>query len=885
MSGSKSSSSKSSNVVGGGAAARVSIPSGVLKTIQQIKEITGNHSDEEVYAMLKECSMDPNDTIPRLLFQDTFHEVKRKRERRKENISKEPLDSKPKPATMGRGNKADRRGFSSRYASQDGGGGRNSSSGKENGSIHALEKSLSPTYVSPHKEEKSIIRSTSVVSPNELGDGASAPTTHTVTGKMEGPPQHGARVDANKSPNVRKGIRGNHGLAIQSSSNSTSSDTHLSASDPVLLPSQDSKPVGALGGIKSEVQRGSAAVAAIFNDTITTSETSEVQSNVQVKKPTPFQGTGKNKLVVSSQVDSSHAGSSLGRPSSNYNNRSQVIGPQKAGPTKEWKPKASNSNPLPGVGTVSSPEAPKISVEPNIMLESRQDALETKEETLELQKKLEEVHISEVQHVIIPDHLHVPEAQKLGFCFGSFDAIYGSSTSFSTAAENERSPPHSETSEIIEGTATGQLPSSESAIPSIDEADYSDNNPLSSSHGEENLPSKVGELSPSVPEYDEPKPENLQGDHQYSAVQTPPSYGFVPPILGGSQVGPFESSESQARDASRVSNFVIQQPYDPTSYYAQLYRSGVDCDGRISPFHSTGVHAKFNGNVALMSPPTPQSIQEGGSTLVFSAAATPLVTQTAAGLVQSSIAVPQPPLPAVFRQPTGMHLPHFPHNYIPYGHYFSPFYPPPAIHQFFSSGAFPQQPPAGSVYQQPPPPASTAKYSLSQYKQQQQQAGANAPPNPTAYIGLPGSYGPYASATGNYNPTSTPVAGNPTSTEDRSASQFKDNNNVYAGSQQTEGLGVWISAAGRDMSGLHASSFYNLPLQGQVTFAPTQTGHGTFAAGIYHPTPPVTAPTGHPLLQQSQNMAISNDMVGPTANVYQQQPQQQHSQINWPSSY
>ncbi|KAG0463710.1 hypothetical protein HPP92_019779 [Vanilla planifolia] len=48
---------------------RVSIPNSVRKTIQNIKEIAGNHSDEEIYAMLKECSMDPNETAQKLLFQ------------------------------------------------------------------------------------------------------------------------------------------------------------------------------------------------------------------------------------------------------------------------------------------------------------------------------------------------------------------------------------------------------------------------------------------------------------------------------------------------------------------------------------------------------------------------------------------------------------------------------------------------------------------------------------------------------------------------------------------------------------------------------------------------------------------------------------------------
>lgn len=54
---------------GGGSGNRVSIPSNVKKTIQNIKEITGSHSEEDIYAMLKECSMDPNETTQKLLLQ------------------------------------------------------------------------------------------------------------------------------------------------------------------------------------------------------------------------------------------------------------------------------------------------------------------------------------------------------------------------------------------------------------------------------------------------------------------------------------------------------------------------------------------------------------------------------------------------------------------------------------------------------------------------------------------------------------------------------------------------------------------------------------------------------------------------------------------------
>ena len=55
-----------------GGGSRVSIPSSTWKTIQNIKEITANHSEEEIYAMLKECCMDPNETTQKLLLQGTI---------------------------------------------------------------------------------------------------------------------------------------------------------------------------------------------------------------------------------------------------------------------------------------------------------------------------------------------------------------------------------------------------------------------------------------------------------------------------------------------------------------------------------------------------------------------------------------------------------------------------------------------------------------------------------------------------------------------------------------------------------------------------------------------------------------------------------------------
>jgi hypothetical protein len=340
-------------------------------------------------------------------------------------------------------------------------------------------------------------------------------------------------------------------------------------------------------------------------------------------------------------------------------------------------------------------------------------------------------------------------------------------------------------------------------------------------------------------------------------------------MLGNQIAAPFETTpESQARgDVSRLPSFLVQQPFDPANYYAQFYRSGADSDGRVSPFHPPGVSTKFNGNVAVLSTLTTQVSQEGGNQLILSTAGpTAHVSQG----MQSSIAVSQQPLP-VFRQPPGgVHIPpHYVPNYIPYGHYMSPFYVPP-IHQFLSNGAFPQQAAAaaGTVYQAGPP-AVAAKYSLSQYK-----PGSNNTGNTAANYG-----GPYGSspAGGGYNASSASNTGNSTSPNEElgGGSQFKESSNVYitGQQQQNEGSGgVWIAGpTARDISSLQAaSSFYNLPQAG-----------GQFAPGIYHhhhPATPPPPPPHHTLVQQQ-----SQPMVDITTSVYQQPPSAQ--QINWPNSY
>ncbi|KAL5064019.1 hypothetical protein RYX36_025756 [Vicia faba] len=325
--------------------------------------------------------------------------------------------------------------------------------------------------------------------------------------------------------------------------------------------------------------------------------------------------------------------------------------------------------------------------------------------------------------------------------------------------------------------------------------------------------------------------------NEYPVVHTSPNYnlGFMPPMLE-THSAQIDNSESQARDISRLPSFVVHQPFDP-NYYAQYYRSGADNEGRLSPLPSAGVTTKYNGGVPVLPTPSSQSLQDG---VVLSTAGQTQHATQAAGLMQNSIATQQP-LP-VFRGPGGVHIPHYSPNYIPYGHYISPFYlQPPSIHQYLGNGAFPQQPQASTVY--PPPSAVAAnrmKYPLPQYK-----LGTNAA-NSAHYV-MPAAYDAYGSSpSGGYNPNSVETAGNSTSSED-------------LGNVKVRQCGL-----------LH-----------QVETFPA--GHGNFAGVYHHPAQAGTAGTVHPLLQQSQTMAGAVDMVGPGENVYQQQPQ--HAHINWPSNY
>ncbi|XP_021724431.1 GBF-interacting protein 1-like [Chenopodium quinoa] len=830
----------------GGVRASSTIPNNVKKTIQNIKEITGNHSDEEIYAMLKDCSMDPNETTQKLLLQDTFHEVKRKKDRKKENqTGRDIVDSWWRPGPPGRGDRGGRGNFTSRYAAPDAGGGR-SIPAKENGIAQSSNKAGSisspPVQETKRKEDRSSVIEMPNGPVNVVSGGNKG--ANTLSGAKELEPQ--ARSGGSKKSNMVSGVN---------------VESILAATSPAVGSNDTDVPAGA-GTIKRDV--------GIQHSHVEPNSNTSPENKSNAGKVGAKSHAVKNQSTELLQPSSLSHGSSS-RPSSNYGSRSQqALGSQKVGPNKEWKPKVTNTNTVQGLKTPAAPEGSNKLAESFADTQSVENITDSACATNKLEKELEGLlHVKDAQHVIIPNHIHVPDAVRTGLSFGSFDATFviASKTSSESEAENLKSV--SETEQAIEETV--EEAASQSTLSPEEEVDYVGSQ---SPKPEENLSSgDVNAPSNSVPDFSDSK-ETVSGP-QHSNVHTSTHYNFglLPPMLGN-PLGSPEASETQLRDASRASSFVIQQPVDPSSFYAQFYRSGADSDGRVSPFPAHLAAAKYNGNVAVLPSQTPT---EGGNSMVLSTAAqTPLVTQ-AAGVMPNSIGVTQQPMPH-FRQPAGVHIPHYPPNYLPYGHYFPPFYvPPPAMHQFLGNHhAFPQQAQPGNVYPAQPAPAvgpTAVKFPMSQYKPASNTGNS-------MHMGIGGGYGPYGASPVGYSPVSASTAGNSTANEDHAASQYKDNN-MYITGQQSEGSTVWIPAPGRDIANLPANSFYNLPQGQHVTFAPTQAGQGTFA-GIYHPAQAVTAASVHPFLQQSQAMPGAVDMAGATANVYQQS---QHAQMNWPNNY
>ncbi|KAL9261880.1 GBF-interacting protein 1-like protein [Drosera capensis] len=872
------------------AAATTTIPNDVRKTIENLKEMTGNENDEEIYAMLKECGNDPNETAQRLLEQGNFHEVKKKRDRKKEGANpRESADSRGILGPPVWGIRGGRGNDPSRPAeATDAGSGRTSAARKEDltnqpsRKVNPVSSSTASSADLKINEAASTVRLLSILyssmtvmanTPIGVVSGGSDDTNTPPSGIVLVAKQSDIRNEPDCTVEPRRAsdmtVETGHatGKSVPTFGNSSLSANPVNFPDAAAATAGVNTGFGTNAGTGSDAGSGAGAVGTRENE-VNIQQITVVQKPL-LSEPKPFgstpevrsfstqgklgsrsQGIGKNQTSVFSQPSSvsSHGGSS--RASSTYGSGSLPAVGQPKGPSKEWKPKAISPSTAQGRKARAVSEELKHSDEA-VVYSPPESTVKSDEVTSDLQEKLHDLNVRDVQHVIIPNHIHVPEAIRTRLSFGSFDAAFtissdtvddSKSEKFATSDSNSEkfATSDSETPEVVPEAAIEEAMSDQSSL-SLMEKEVCVDHPLSPVNVPEDASSGDFDVQPVlIPETTETK--------ERSGVPEPP-VTHTPPAYGG-----FESSEMQALGMFTIPGFVVSQQVDPASLYAQLYRSAVDSDGHISPFSMAGVPTKYDGIVAELATQASESPTEGANLLAMSTSGQAAIATQDAGLMQSSVAVTHQAVP-VFRQPAGVHLPHYPANYNPYDHYISQVYIPNPVQQLLSNNALLQQSQVGSGYPSQP---TGVKYPASHYKTESN-PGNDAPA---------GSYWPYGSFPVGYNPGSVVSAGNSTANEDLDASQFKESN-VYVTGQQSEGSAVWVAAPGCDFSGLQANTFYNLPQGQHVIFTPSQGAQATFA-GIYHPLQALQAAAVHPLLQQSQAMPGAVEMVSPTAAVYQQ---------------
>lgn len=113
-----------------------------------------------------------------------------------------------------------------------------------------------------------------------------------------------------------------------------------------------------------------------------------------------------------------------------------------ASSNKEWKPKATSSVVTPQSRTVTAAaaasEVPGVTTDSTEHLEPVSRVLDSEEATLKLQKKLEELHVSKSQLVILPNHIQVPESERSKLSFGSFGIGFGVSAIVPSSQESDQ---------------------------------------------------------------------------------------------------------------------------------------------------------------------------------------------------------------------------------------------------------------------------------------------------------------------------------------------------------------------------------------------------------------------------------------------------------------
>ncbi|XXG40792.1 hypothetical protein AAC387_Pa01g1423 [Persea americana] len=844
----------------------------VRKTIQSIKEIVGNHSDADIYVMLKESNMDPNETTQKLLNQDPFREVKRKRDKKKESTGYRGSIETRKPIEQTRQGPKNQSSWDRNNAWRGGSFTRNTSRGAgvsqefrvvrdnratQNSSGHSKSASLECTTSA---NEQAISNVSLKISSKTLTDQKHSDATPRQSMKQlssQGPnmvhesgPGHARNAHPNGprrqlSLEEMRPITPNSALQVKvqrphnsprnrvAPSNIPAVGLYSSSTDPVHVPPPDSRSSGAVGAIKREVgvvgvrrmpSQDSVTRLSVPSGSFSTLSGKEISASTESFGPSP--AISKSDQFSQNSIARPATPNMSGRSflGNQYNSKphQQPVGHLKVPQSNmEWKPKSSQKSSLispSNIGTAATPISPSAN---NSTISN---------EVTHLPEKLSHVNISEDQHVIIPQHLRVPEAERSQLTFGSFEQGLGSMKGVMAGFHPVDSVEERKDEPAVSLSLSVPVSSSED-VSGCDEVELLEVQGVS---GNDSPASDAASGHP-LNGTKESSPQNLDNYRNVGLFQSHgPSYRQEEP--------------QEQQDPSSLATF---PGYDSQTYDEPFFRSAMD------------------ENVGGQGFSSPQE--------ALSAHATNSAPPSTAAMVQ------QQPMAQLYPQ---LHISHYP-NFMPYRQLLSPVYVPPmAVPNYSSNPAYPH-PPSGSSYLLMQGGSSHLtsgglKYAASQYK-----------PVPA---GGPTGYGNYTNAAG-YTMSTPGTVGNATGLEDATRLKYKDSN-LYVPNPQADTSELWVQTP-RELPSLQSTPYYNLSGQAapHAAFVPSHAGHNPFNAptqsthvpfpGLYHPPQPTAIANPHHLVHQQLpgmggNVGVGVAAPGPQVGAYQQ-PQLGH--LNWTSNF
>ncbi|KAK3220370.1 hypothetical protein Dsin_014340 [Dipteronia sinensis] len=849
------------------------LSAGVRKTIQTIKEIVGNHSDDDIYYALKDSDMDPNETAQKLLNQDPFLEVKRRRDKKKEpqivtykvssDTRKNSENTLPPVKSRPFTDRNARRGGYNRNAVPDAGRNREFRVVRDNRINRNGNREIKspPLQSSTSANEKVVANITEKGSSKGILSGQKPYGGRSLSQASNGPtdlqPRH-AR-DANASGTHRKELseekqtkgpgadsrahvaKRNNSQAPSATLASSNSvvGVYFSSTDPVHVPSPDSRSSAAVGAIKREVGvvgGGRLSTDSAGKDPSAPSgsfSTSLVGRDNSSESFRPFLAISKNDQVSqTAATESGMPGIPVSRAllSNQYTSRShqQSVGHQKASQhNKEWKPKSSQKSNVTGPGVIGTPTK---STSPPV-----DNSKDLESDAANLQHKVPRVNISENQNVIIAHHIRVPETDRCRLTFGSFGVDFDSSQKFGSGFQAVSATEGSN----MDSAASSSVPASKSSgidvsgskpaeILNDQVINSESNSPASGESSEHQLPDDIKDTS---------SPQNLDNYADIGLIRdNTPAYAL---------------SESQQQDPPELASF---SAYDPQTAYDMPY------------FRPT-----MDDTVRGQGLPTHQEVNALNS---IPASTIAMVQQQPQQMAQMSQMYPQ------------VHLSHFP-NLMPYRQIISPVYVPQMAMPGYSNNPAYPHPSNGNSYVLMPGgsshlSANGVKYGIQQFKP--------VPP------GNPTGFGNFTSPAG-YAINAPGVVGSATGLEDSSRMKYKDNN-LYVPNPQAETSELWIQNP-REIPGLQSAPYYNMPAQSpHAAYMPSHAGHASFNAAVpqsshmqftgmyHHPSqqPPAMANPHHlgPALGGNVGVGVGPAAPGGQVGAYQQP---QLGNFNWTPNF